>query len=456
MHFRLLLLIMLHATLLPAQKMESFDFVSYSVPNNWKKEAGKGSVSHIISNPQNSDYAKLIVYASIPGTGNIKDDFDKEWNDLVLTPYKPASAPATTEDILPNGWKVKSGTAPFSFNGGQSVAILITAVNRNVKMSLVFLSNSEMYLSELEKIGNSLQFQELKAPISGIENSNTHPSSQNSFTFLSSHFDDGWVSTVHDDYVLVEKNSHSVYLNFPVPYNASQFSGTGIRDAAYYWDQYVTRLFTVKSRQFNDAGSMALKPPYMEGQAIDKRTGKACFIGMYLLVVPNAVSLVIGTAPDEAGFRKLYPKANDPFGSDLAAMSRYNKFAIAAKDIVGKWQNGNTETAHWYYVSPSGYEGYAGMTVASTSAVFTFHENGTYTSIHNGATGPAGNMKTFQQEYKGSYSVNNWTLTAANRYGGKTDKFDAYFVAVKGGRILKLNNGAGQEYSLVRVAQKRD
>lgn len=196
---------------------------------------------------------------------------------------------------------------------------------------------------------------------------------------------------------------------------------------------------------------MALKPPYMEGYGTDKRTGRDCFIGMYLSIVPNAVSVVIGTAPDETSFRQLFPRANDPFGSDLVSMSRYNKFAIAANDLAGKWQNGNTETAQWYYVSPAGYEGYAGMTLAATSATFNFDRNGTYSSIHNGATGAIGNMSTFQQEFKGNYSATNWMITATNRYGGKTDRFDASFMAIRGGRILRLNNREGQDYSLVKV-----
>lgn len=270
------------------------------------------------------------------------------------------------------------------------------------------------------------------------------------YTFNTSHFDDGWKSTIANDYVLVEKANNSIYLLFAVPYNASQFSGTGVRDAAYYWDQYVTRYFTVKSKQFNDGGSIALKPPYMEGAAIDQRTGKSCFIGMYLNIVPNAVNIVIGTAADEAAFRQLFPKANDPFGSDLSSMTRYNKFAIAANDLVGKWQNGKTETAQWYYTSPAGYENYAGMTVAGTSATFLFERNNKYISIHNGATGAVGNMNTFQQEYKGTYAISNWLVTASNRYAGKTDRFDAYFIAVRGGRLLKLNNGAGQDYTLVK------
>lgn len=435
------------------QTKESFDLVSFEVPKGWKKATGNGSVNYSITHKE--QYAKLIVYKSIPGTGDLNTDFEKEWNDLVAVPYKTSAAPELTEDNLPNDWKIKSGTSAFSFNGSQSVVILMTAISKGNKISLVFLTNSDTYMGALETIGNSLQFKKAKA-ITGntIATTNNQPKISSSYTFNTSNFDDGWISTVQNDYVLVEKNNNSVYLNFSVPYNASQFSGTGIRDAEYYWDNYVTKLFTVKSKQFNDGSSMALKPPYMEGYASDKRNGKSCFIGMYLLIVPNAVNVIIGTAPDETSFRKLFPKANDPFGSDLAAMMRYNKFAIAVNDIIGKWQNGNTQTAHWYYVSPAGYEGYAGMTLAATSATFQFNTNGTYISIHNGATGAVGNMNTFQQEYKGTYTVSNWVISATNRYGGKTDKFDASFIAVRGGRILHINNGAGQEYHLVLVSQK--
>jgi hypothetical protein len=171
---------------------------------------------------------------------------------------------------------------------------------------------------------------------------------------------------------------------------------------------------------------------------------------MYLLIVPNATSIVIGTAPDESAFRKLFPKANEFSGSDLAEMERYNRFAVGAGDLVGKWQSGNTETAQWYYTSPAGYEGYAGMTLAATSATFLFSSNGTYTSIHNGATGAVGSMNTFQQEYKGTYTVANWAITATNRWQGQTTRFDAYFKAVRGGRVLHLND-AGTRYSLVKA-----
>jgi len=450
------------------QTEERFDIASYAIPAGWVKETGNGFVAYTTINNSTSEYARILLFKSLPGTGNINADFDTEWQELVKLNYKPGEFTNASVSEYKDGWTSKIGVAPFQFQNKNHAAILLTLAKGQTKMSSVFISNTVKYQADFENFGSSLNFGNSTAgnqqksgtpdkssaaiPPAPQENRPVQPASFNgSFQYTTSNFDDGWVSSVQKDYVLVEKNNTTVYLNFSVPYNASQFSGTGLRDAEFYWDNYVTKLFKVKTKQFNDGSSIALKPPYMEGNATEIRTGKSCFIGMYLLIVPNAVSVVIGTAPDETAFRRLFPKANDPFGSDLAAMTRYNKFAIGPNDIFGTWQNGNTSTMQWAYETPSGYEGYAGMTVASTSATFNFNSSGAYTSIHNGATGAVGNMNTFQQEYKGTYTVSNWNITATNRYGGKTDSFDASFTAIRGGRILKLNDGAGGRYDLVKV-----
>ncbi|MBK8952664.1 MAG: hypothetical protein IPM85_10650 [Chitinophagaceae bacterium] len=431
-----------------SQTNDSFDIASFAVPEAWKKEVKTSVVSYTKTSNAKGGYCVIAVYKSIESLGSIEKDYNNEWKELVTDRFTVNSTPETETEKRNDGWQVKAGGAAIDDGNGDAMAILTVFNKAGKMMSVLTIMNKEEFITDADKFVSSIKFKKIPADTKPVTK---EPASTGKYQFTTSNFDDGWVSTVMNDYVLVEKGGNAVYLNYHVPYNASQFSGTGVRDAEYYWDTYVTKFFTVKSKQLNDGGSMALKPPYMEGYATDKRTGKSCFIGMYLLIVPNAASVVIGSAPDETAFRKLYPKSNDPFGSDLAAMTRYNKFAVAPGDIVGKWQNGNTSTAQWYYTSPSGYEGYAGMTLAATSATFNFNNNGTYTSIHNGATGAVGNMNTFQQEFKGKYTVSNWAVTATNRYGGKTDKFDASFIAVRGGRILKLNNGAGQEYNLVRI-----
>lgn len=392
-----------------------------------------------------------MVYKSTPGKGSIEADFESEWNELVLKNNTITAGPQKSEVQEAEGWKIISGGGKAIFNKADMMVLLTTFSGYNTCISILAKTNSADYLKMIEDFNGSIELK-LPATIDKVAPNNIsyQATTPSTYAFTSSNFDDGWSSTIYDDYVLVTKGSTHVYLNFTVPYNASQFSGTGATARDFYWDNVVTKQFNIINKQYNDGNSMAMTPDYVEGWATDKRTGKKCFIGMRLAISPNAANVIIGSAQDENSFRQQFPKANDNFVSDLAAMDRYNKFAISANDMIGQWEKGSSNTMQWAYVSPSGYEGYAGMTVAATSAVFNFNSDGSYSSTHNGATGSVGNMNTFQQEYKGKYDVTNWVVTATNRFGGKTSRFDAYFVAVKGGRILMMSEG-GQTYQLVRT-----
>jgi hypothetical protein len=62
-------------------------------------------------------------------------------------------------------------------------------------------------------------------------------------------------------------------------------------------------------------------------------------------------------------------------------------------------------------------------------------------------------MNTYNQEYKGKATVSNWEIILPNRWKGATDTFEAWFEAVKGGRVLNLVNktATGIKYNLVRI-----
>lgn len=453
------------------QTEERFDIASYAIPAGWVKETGNDFVAYTIVNNSTSEYARILVFKSLPGTGKVETDFDTEWQELVQLNYKPGEFTNASVSEYKDGWTSKIGVAPFQYQNKNHAAILLTLAKEQTKMSSVFISNTVKYQADFENFGSSLNFgnsaskgnqqmtnnpnkSSAAIPPEKQEKSQVPPASfSGNFQYSTSNFDDGWVATIQNDWVLVGKGNSRVYLYYAVPYNSDNFSGTGVMDRDYYWDNYIAKQFSTTTKQYNDAGEFisSLKPKYVEGWGVDPVSGKSAFIAMTLTVIPNAGKMTVASFPDEASFRQAFPKANDQYVSDLTEMSRYNKFAIGQNDIFGTWQNGNTSTMQWAYETPSGYEGYAGMTVASSSATFNFNTNGTYSSIHNGATGAVGNMSTYQQEYKGNYNVSNWQITATNRYEGKTDNFSASFTAIRGGRILKLNNGAGQDYSLVKV-----
>ena len=455
------------------QQTEKFDIVGYTIPSNWVKDVGNDFVAYTINDNASSDYARIFLFSSMPGTGNVNADFDIEWKELVQLNYNPGSFTNTNVSDYKDGWVSKIGIAPFKFQNANHVALLLTQVKAQTKMSFLFITNTTKYQSVFEDFGNSLVFgggqsistQQNKPMRNETQASNQFVNSQyqqpiqpataqaSGFQYTTSNFDDGWTATIQKDWVLVEKNNARVYLYFAIPYNSDNFTGTGVMDRDFYWDNYVARQFKISVKQYRDGDEFigSLKPKYVEGFGTDPETGASRFIAMTLTVSPNTAHISIASFPDEVSFRQTLPNANGKYSSDLTDMTRYNKFAIGPNDILGTWQNGNTSTMQWAYETPSGYEGYAGMTVASSSATFNFNARGAYTSIHNGATGAVGNMSTFQQEYKGTYTVSNWEITATNRYGGKTDNFEASFMAIRGGRVLHLNNGAGQEYNLVKV-----
>lgn len=255
------------------------------------------------------------------------------------------------------------------------------------------------------------------------------------FTFNTTNFDDGWTSTIEEDKVVVSKGAVKVYIYFPLAWDDN--SRPKGRD--YFWDYHLSQSFRLLSKQYRDGGEYisAFQPPYIEGRAIENRTGQEVFIALYTGSGSGSMYPTLAIATDEATIRKIFPKAEHRYESDLHAMRNYNKFALALPDITGYWVGGGSAALDYY----NAYSGnYLGMNAAVTSDEFHFNANGTYSSEHKGATGMVGTMKVYQQEYKGKIKVSNWEIVLTQRFEGATDTHYAYFEAVRGGRILHLQH----------------
>jgi hypothetical protein len=265
-----------------------------------------------------------------------------------------------------------------------------------------------------------------------------------SYTFSTTNWDDGWVSTIEADKVVVTKCSIRVHLYYPLAHDdVSRRAG---RD--YYWDTYLTKEFRILSKQYRDQDYI-LQPPYIEGLAIDPKTGRNCFLAYFVTSSNGMMFPVVALAPNEQTFRQTFPKAENEYQSDLAAMSRYNRFAVALPDLLGKWIGGGSAAMNYY----NAYTGsYAGMGAVSKSDEFEFRADGTYSSKHQGAYGMVGSMNTYSQSYIGKATVTNWEIVMTNRFDNKTETFHAWFEAVRGGRVLHLVNKqyTGSGYNLVK------
>ena len=433
-----------------AQGPDRFDIASFTLPAGWTREESKSAVRLTLTTPDDRSYCQVNLYRGVPGSGDPRADFAKDWGELVSGPFRIAAAPTAWKGIPIAGWSHHAGRGSFVHSGQETSVSLSTYSAQGTAVSVLTLANHAKCGPLLERFVAGISLRKPGGAPGAVAAPAAPAPSPSGFQFTTSNFGDGWRASVQPDWVLVEKGPIRVYLHYAVPYEASRFSGTGVVDRDFYWNEVVGRQFQVTATAYRDEGEAvsSLKPKYVEGWGVDRGTGEQRFLAMVLGVAPNAAQVTLASTPDESSMRRAFPKAHDRWASDLLAMSRFNKFAVGPGDLVGTWQSGGSQTTQWYDARTGAY---AGATLAASSATFEFAPGGTYRSVHNGATGAVGAMSTFQQEYRGKYQVSNWSVTATNRWKGETHTFDAHLQAVRGGRLLYLNDGRGGSYLLVRT-----
>lgn len=422
---------------------ENFDLASYTPPPGWKKEDKGFAVVYSKVDPK-VGFGQIALYSSTAGKGDAELDFTSEWQEIVAGNFHPKDKPSLVPDQTRGDWLLRVGAATFSGEGGRVLAMLGTFSGHGRAMSVLALTSSDAFVPEVERFLSSVTLrrpaaagttpaQKTAAPLASAK-PGAASAPAHGFSLATTRFDDGWTSTIHPDWVEAANGNTRVYLYYAFEVGADMRPPHGhIRDNL--WNRYVAPRFRVLSENTN---RKSMIDEWKEGEAIDKATGRKVYLAMNW-----DGDFILAVTPDEQTSYGLFPDS-----SALKRMKTYNKFAISPGDLTGTWQEGGTSTAHWYERNTGNY---AGMSFAGTSATFHFRPDGTYTSIHNGATGTVGNMGSFQQEYKGRYDTSPWLLTATNRHKGASDQYQARFQAVRGGRVLHLTSNNGQTYALVKV-----
>ena len=263
---------------------------------------------------------------------------------------------------------------------------------------------------------------------------NVQPTSQShSFKKQTTSFNDGWVSTPTTDYVSVRKGSAEVRLYYDNPQlEATKRNTDG--HSAFYWDRYILPSFNVSNIQKGDEvfGGFAINELLM-ADAVEKQTGKRCYVGLWFLSPHSGGSKIfVVVARSRAELQQLFPKAEN-----IYPMLNSNKFAVTAEDMVGTWAGGGGGGVEYY----SAYTGnYAGMKAMSVSDEFSFSPNGSYQQTYLSAQVASGGSQFARIDYKGRYAATDWEVTATNHYRGSTAKFQAHFIAVRGGYLLSLTD----------------
>jgi len=143
---------------------ETFDLVVYSPPKDsagkvWIKEITNDKISYTITNKKNNSWCQFFILRSTISKGSIDQDFESEWQALIVKSYKPTTGPQVNAAEESEGWKIKAGSTEFNFNKSKAVAILTTASGYDRCVSIVIITNSQEYATEIENLLSSVDLQ---------------------------------------------------------------------------------------------------------------------------------------------------------------------------------------------------------------------------------------------------------------------------------------------------------
>src|SRR5215218_9328227 len=152
---QIVIFFLLLQTMLPVQaQKETYDLVTYSLPKDsagisWKKETSETVISYTAINKTTGGWCRIAIVKSTISKGTIEQDFDSEWEQLILKNYKLTGSPQLNDVVETDGWRSKAGGTKFTFNNADAIAMLTTFSGYGRCASIVATTNSEEFLKQV-------------------------------------------------------------------------------------------------------------------------------------------------------------------------------------------------------------------------------------------------------------------------------------------------------------------
>ena len=433
-----------------AQTSETFDIATFQTPRGWHKQASQSSIQISTEDKAKGTYCLITLLKSLPGTNNSKENFDVAWQTVVKGTVNVSVTPQMTSPANENGWEAQSGFAPFDKDGEKGMAILVTISGFSKMVNVLILTNTQDYQ---QNISDFLESISLKKPVGEIGNApakdTTSPSSQaalpsaatSGYAFNTTKFDDGWTSTVQEDWVHVAKGSIRVLIHHPNK-QADAYNSVVLEGLKNAWNVLV-------APRYSAAGNFEFKPitgwqaiEFAEADAVEKTTGKTVHVVLFKMNYSSGGGRYLEfITPSKNSFEQEFGAYHQTTSGweKLENMANYNKFGIAAADLKGKWTNdfsGSLSYVNAYTGASAGTDTHASI------ENFLFGPGNTYKWDLGVASGAVGNIKFQGVKSSGRFSVPGvWQATFSD-IEGRPRTFNTYFSCIRGARILWLDGKA--------------
>lgn len=423
----------------PAQYSDTFDIASFQPPKGWHKQATPNSIQLSTEDKANGTYCLITLFKSLPGTNNSRENFDAAWQTVVMGMVDVSTAPQMASPATDDGWEIQSGFSPFEKGGEKGIAMLVTASGFGKMVNVLILTNTQAYEQNISAFLDSIS---LKKPVGVLAvapvKSAPAVSSGNGYAFTTTNFDDGWTSTIQDDWVQVTKANIRVLVHYPNK-NADAYNSVVLDGLKNAWNVLV-------APRYSAAGNFEFKPitgwqaiEFAEADAVEKATGKTVHVVLFKMNYSSGAGRYLEfVTPNKAVFEQEFgPYHQTTSGWEkMENMATRNKFSVAPADLKGKWTNdfsGSLSYVNAYTGASAGTDTHASI------ENFQFGFGNAYTWNIGVASGYVGSIKFQSVKSSGKFSVpSNWQVTFSD-IQGRARTYDAYFSAVKGSRILWLD-----------------
>ncbi len=440
----LLAILFLNTENLFSQK-ETFDLVTYTAPATWKKEKTANAVQFTKEDAATGAYCAITLFKSLPATANAKENFDLAWTSVVKEMVTVSTAPEMQQPETENGWETQSGYAPFESDGSKGVVVLVTSSGYEKMVNLIILTNSDVYEKDMTAFIESIS---LKKITTTAKKTITTPAKtaqpiaaakKNGFAFNTTNFDDGWTSTVQEDWVEVTKANIKVLIHYPNK-KANAYNSVLLDGLKNAWNILI-------APRYSSASNMEFKPltgwqsiEFAEAEMVEKISRKTVHVVFFKMNYSNGSGkyLEFITSDKQAFEQEFGPYHQTTYGWEkMEAMANYNKFAVAAADLIGKWTT-DFSGAIQYVNAYTGFD--AGMNTHASSESFHIGPGNSYKWDLGVASGMVGNIKFQSAKASGNFSVpSNWQVKFSD-ISGKPRTYNAFFSCIKGLRILWLDD----------------
>ncbi len=142
---------------------DRYDIVEFTTPPGWTKAVDDSAASLSRTDSNGQTYGAIVVLKSLPAGADSRKNFQVVWDILSPEYASSVGAPTMQPTASENGWTVESGVAEATTDRGPAAFMLVTATGGGKLVSLVVLTNSNVYQGQIDSFISSLRLPKVDA-----------------------------------------------------------------------------------------------------------------------------------------------------------------------------------------------------------------------------------------------------------------------------------------------------